>query len=122
MAAAEGPPVPIEVTDENVANPFTDPQWTTLMSIMDTIIPSISKDSSTDETAHKSFSAEEFNTAVDSLKVILQKEHDTKIYEEYLNRKASDESKFQNTLKHAFGKLLPESARKGMAFILSTLE
>ncbi|EHL01767.1 putative Long-chain-alcohol oxidase FAO2 [Glarea lozoyensis 74030] len=122
MAAAEGPPLPIEVTDENVANPFSDTQWTTLMSIMDTIIPSIQNDSSTDQNAHKSFSAEEFNTAVNSLRDILEKEHDIKIYEEYLNRKASDESKFQNTLKHAFGKLLPESARKGMAFILSTLD
>ena len=120
--AANGPPIPTEVTNVSVANPFTDTQWATLMAIMDTIIPSIKNDTTTDQTTHQSISAEEFEAAVTSLKDTLEKEHDDKVYEEYLNQKASDEPKFQNTLKHTFGKLLPESNRKGLAFILSTLE
>jgi hypothetical protein len=120
--AAPGPTVPTEVIEKPVENPFTEAQWTTLMSIMDTIIPSIQIDTNTNQTDHQSIPQKEFEAAVDSLKKTVDEKRDTRIFEEYLNKKASDEPKFQNTLKHAFGKLLPEANRKGMAFILSTLE
>jgi hypothetical protein len=120
--AAPGPTIPTEVIDAPVTNPFTESQWTTLMAIMDTIIPSIQSDTSTKQTDHQSIPQEEFEATVDSLKKIVDEKHDRQIFEEYLNNKASDEPKFQSTLMHAFGKLIPEANRKGMAFILSTLE
>jgi hypothetical protein len=120
--ASEAAPIPTPVTNVSVENPFTETQWTTLMAIMDTIIPSIQKDAPNSQATHQSISGEEFDAVVDSLKETLEEKYGTELYEEYLTKKASDDPKLQNILKHAFGKLLPEANRKGMAFILSTLE
>lgn len=120
--AAEAAPIPTPVTDEVYENPFTGTQWTTLMAIMDTIIPSIQQDSTTDQIDHRSISALEYDSLVNSFEEILDEKFSSELYDEYLNMKASDYPKFQNTLKHVFGNFLPEANRKGMAFILSTLE
>lgn len=147
MEAQIAPAAPIHTPHMSgpVPTPFTDSQWRTLMALMDTVIPSIQAESTTQ--AESGFAGDggsyeievgEYEKIVDELgRMIPGSGEDAErkgegegergaekreLLEKYLNEKASDNEAFQNMLKRTFGLLVPEKARKGLAFVLSSLE
>ncbi|KAH8815658.1 hypothetical protein F5884DRAFT_187284 [Xylogone sp. PMI_703] len=105
---------------------FTPIQWTTLLAIMDTVIPSIRKESTAlasgkDDTAHVTISDSEYQKAVDNVKKRVVDAPDNDIIEAYLADKPSTNPKFLDLLKRTLQVYIREDGRKGISFILSTL-
>lgn len=102
---------------------YTTAQMTTLMAIMDAVIPSIqraSKASDKDEITHLIVSDEEYEKNVAHIK-----EKVVGTWEEldgYLGEKASDCPEFQNLLKRLLSCYVPEKGQKGLGFILTSLK
>ncbi|RFU25570.1 hypothetical protein B7463_g10767, partial [Scytalidium lignicola] len=107
-------------------NYFTPAQWATLMAIMDTVIPSIRKESTAfasgkDDVAHLTISDSEYQKIVDYVKEKIADAPDTDILDAYFDEKPSSNPEFQSLLKRTLQNYAREDARKGISFILSTL-
>jgi len=112
-------PLPDGPTEESL----TAAQWTTLMAIMDTVIPSIRRDTTTNKTISQLTIADvQYNTAAGHIQKTMVNAPDSESFDEYLNEKASDHPRFQALLKRTLAHYTPEESRKGLAFILSALE
>src|ERR1700730_58107 len=110
------PPLP----DPPAGEVFTSNQWQILMSIMDTIIPSIRRESSkSDGITQLTISDETYNAAVAHLKKTVKDAPDSESLGKYLDEKPSDNPDFQDLLKRSLVHFAREDARKGLAFILS---
>jgi hypothetical protein len=105
---------------------FTSDQWLILMSIMDTVIPSIRRESVVSGgLSNLTISDEKYNATVVQLReaaVAVPDAPDAESLEKYLNEKPSDNADFQDLLKRSLVHFAREDARKGLAFILSTLK
>ena len=105
---------------------FTSDQWQILMSIMDTIIPSVQRESfASDGLSRVTISDEKYNATMLRLKRATLAGPDVpngKSLENYLDEKPSDNPDFQDLLKRSLVHFAREDARKGLAFILSTLK
>lgn len=101
---------------------FTGDQWLILMSIMDTIIPSIRRESNkTDGVSQLTISDEKYNTTVAHLKKTITDAPDSESLDMYFDEKPSDIPDFQDLLKRSLVHFAREDARKGITFILSIL-
>jgi hypothetical protein len=102
---------------------FTDEQWTTLMAIFDTVIPSVRRESTTgNKTSQLVVLDVEYNAAVDDLENIVVNAPDSRSLDKYLGEKPSDNPAFQDVLKRALIQYTRDDGRKGLAFILSALK
>lgn len=105
---------------------FTSDQWLILMSIMDTVIPSIHRESfASGGLSHLIIPDEKYNATVVQLKKAAVADPDApdgESLEKYLDEKPSDNPDFQDLLKRTLVQFAREDARKGLAFILSTLK
>ena len=116
-------PLATPLPDGPNEEPFTAAQWTTLMAIMDTVIPSIRRDTTTNRTISQLAIADvEYNAAAGHIRKTVVNAPDSESLDEYLNEKASDNPRFQAVLKRTLGHYTPEESRKGLAFVLSALE
>ncbi|CAG8954478.1 hypothetical protein HYFRA_00004390 [Hymenoscyphus fraxineus] len=116
-------PIPTPHMSGPVLTPFTDSQWTTLLSILDTVIPSIQPSSlAKSSTLSLALPEEQYNATISELQKTVPGEITSERFDEYMNEKASDVEAFQDMIKRAFGTLIPEKNRRGVAFILSTLD
>ncbi|THV55113.1 hypothetical protein BGAL_0014g00430 [Botrytis galanthina] len=101
---------------------FTDLQWTTLMAIMDTVIPSIHKASVTnDPFSQLSVPDEQYSDAVAHMRTTISSPPSSEALEAYLNEKPSDIPAFQDILLRTLTIYAREDARKVLGFILTTL-
>jgi len=96
-------------------------QWTTLLAIADTIIPSIEV-SSTHSKQALCIQASEYSSAVEEIKSGVQSETKGDVAQAYLREKASAVVGFRELLRRTLGDYLREDARKGIRVVLSTLE
>ena len=102
---------------------FTDDQWTTLMAIMDTVIPSIRRETAAKrEFSQLTLSDVEYNAAIDHLKKNVVNAPDGESFDDYLEERPSDNAGFQDLLKRSLIHYTRDDARKGLAFILSALK
>ncbi|TVY68951.1 Long-chain-alcohol oxidase, partial [Lachnellula suecica] len=109
--------------DGPIDGPFTAAQLTTLLSIMDTVIPSIRRETTTSNSAaHLEIGDAEYNNAAGHLKKTVVNAPDSVSLDEYMDEKASDSPQFQALLKRTLAFYTPEDQRKGLAFILSALD
>jgi hypothetical protein len=119
-------PLATPLPEAAAGEPFTTDQWQILMSIMDTIIPSIRRESlASNRLSHFIIPDEKYNATVLRLKKATAAGPDApdeEILKNYLDEKPSDSHDFQDLLKRCFVHFVREDARKGLAFILSTLE
>lgn len=101
---------------------LTESQWTTLMAIAETIVPSIQV--SSDPSIHKlSIEGAEYTTAIETVKQSLSSSTvDERIPRAYLEESASSIPEFKKSLHRIFGSSLREDARKGIRVFLSTLK
>jgi hypothetical protein len=104
-------------------DPFTGEQWKILMAIMDTIIPSIRREATTNNKVDQlTVSDVQYNTAVDHLKNTVVNPPTGEYLDEYLDERPSANPGFQSLLKRYLGQYAPDDAKKGLSFILSTLK
>ncbi|KAG4430913.1 hypothetical protein IFR05_013605 [Cadophora sp. M221] len=115
--------LPTLLPDGPEESPFTETNWITLLAIMDTVIPSITRQKSTNsiENNQKTISEEEYQTTITHLKETVVDPPNTKNLDEFLAERASDIPGFQQLLKRSLIFYTPQDSRKGLGFILSAL-
>lgn len=102
---------------------FTDAQWITLMAIMDTVIPSVHRESvASNRPSQLAVADEEYNAAVRDLKNSVVDAPQGEALDTYLQEKPSDNPQFHELLKRTLIHYSKDDARKGLAFILSALK
>lgn len=115
-------PIVTPLPDPPEGQYFTDLQWSTLMAIMDTVIPSIHKASITnDPSSQLSVPDEQYNDAVTYVRTTISSPPSDEALEAYLNEKPSDIPAFQDILLRTLTTYAREDARKALSFILTTL-
>jgi len=110
--------LPTLLPDGPEESPFTEANWNTLLAIMDTVIPSISREKKTSNSNQRPISETEYQATVDQLVVDPPNEKDLN---DYFNERASDIPAFHELLKRMLAHYTPEDSRKGLGFILSSL-
>jgi hypothetical protein len=116
-------PLATPLPDGPTEIPFSELQWTTLLAIMDTVIPSIRRETTTNnETSQLTISDVEYNKTVHHLKQTLVNPPDSESFDEYLEEKPSDNPRFQALLQRTLSTFARDDAKKGLSFILSTLK
>ena len=100
---------------------LTDAQWTTLMAIADTIIPSIQV-SSTPSTRSLTLSVSDYTAAIETSKSRIPPSNDSTLVEKYFGESPSSIPAFRSVLKRVVADYMREEARKGIRTILSALE
>lgn len=100
---------------------LTESQWTTLMAIADTIIPSLEVSSklSNDGLA---IQASEYTNAVEKIKNRLTTTDAPDLPARYLGENATSTPGFKELLRRTLGDYVREDARKGIRVILSALK
>ncbi|TVY36428.1 Long-chain-alcohol oxidase [Lachnellula subtilissima] len=120
--ATTAQPLVTPLPDGPREEPLTAGQWTTIMAIMDTIIPSIRRDTTTNRTISQLAIADvEYNAAAGHIQKTIVNAPDSRSLDQYLNEKASDIPSFQALLKRTLAHYTPEDSRKGLALVLSAL-
>jgi len=116
-------PLTVALSDPPLDGYFTPTQWTTLLSIIDTVIPSYKREStSVPSPKIPTLPDIEYNSITTSLKQnLLSKPTDTQL-DEYLAEKPSDSPEFQDLLRRTLVQYSREDARKGLAFLTSALK
>ncbi len=116
-------PLATPLPDGPTELPFSELQWATLLAIIDTVIPSIRRETTTNnKISHLPISDVEYNKAVHRLKETLVNPPDSETLDEYLDEKPSDNPRFQALLQRTLSVYVREDAKKGLSFILSTLK
>lgn len=101
---------------------LTPSQWTTLMALADTIIPSLEVSSPSDSTSQLRIEASDYTVAVQKLKEAMPNDVQGDLPRQYLNENASSVPGFRDLVHRTLGSYVREDARKGIALILTTLE
>ena len=116
-------PLASPLPDLPPGEPFTEDQWKILMAIMDTVIPSIGRETTAgDNVGQLTLSDAQYNTALDNIKNTVVNPPTNESLDQYLHESPSANPRFQSLLKRTLGQYAPEDARKGLAFVLSTLK
>jgi hypothetical protein len=116
-------PLATPVPDGPTELPFSELQWSTLLAIMDTVIPSIRRETTTNNTINQlTISDVEYNKTVKHLKKTLANSPDSESLDEYLDEKPSDNQRFQALLQRTLSTFVRDDARQGLSLILTTLK
>lgn len=110
LGALAALPVPLPPVSSN--DVFTQDQWTTLLSICEVFVPSISAESSTDAT---------LNTAIADLRNILPKDESDDLIKQYLTETVVHDAAFKESVHRRLVSYIPNAQVKGLAFLLSAL-
>ncbi|CAL3973808.1 unnamed protein product, partial [Diplocarpon coronariae] len=117
-------PLEAALPDPPTGNYFTETQWVSLMALMDTVIPSVKRES---VGANKQYQDEEripdtsFNTALHHLQRNVTNAPTKMQLDQYLAEKPSDNPEFHELVKRTLIQFSREDARKGFSFLLSAL-
>ena len=118
-----GAPLGKRSTEPTTDNYFTDAQWTTLMAIMDTVIPSVHRETTTSyQLSQLTISNETFSDAVEHLKANVVDPPSLELLDSYLGERPSENPDFQALFKRTLLDYSREDARKGLAIVLSALK
>jgi hypothetical protein len=112
-------PVPPNPTDDL----YTEAQWTTLMAIMDTVIPSIRRESEGENSISQLCIADvEYQKAADHIREKVTNAPSSAALDEYFQEKPSDLPEFLETIKRMLWFYVREDGRKGLSVVLSALK
>ena len=100
---------------------LTESQWTTLLAIVDAIIPPIGV-SSVPSPNKLSVASSEYDVACEKLRKNLPPGADDSLAQQYFQESPSSLPGFRDALHRILGQYVREDARKGIRVILSTLE
>lgn len=100
---------------------LTESQWTTLMAIADTVIPSIR--ASTDQSlTHLGIQASEYTKSTDIIKRGIPSQQSADIARAYLDECPGSIPAFKEHVQRLLADHLRDEAQKGISIILSALE
>lgn len=100
---------------------LTESQWTTLLAIADTIVPSIQASPilSVESLCIQSF---QYTNASQEIQKAVPPEAPDSAVQKYLAEKASSTPRFKELIQRTFGDYMREDALKGIRVILSALK
>lgn len=115
--------VPLDVPTPPVpdAQVFTELQWKTLLSLADTVIPSI-RTEATARPSDKVVTASQLNAAISTLASSIPGPDSVQTATKYLEENASSNPQFRLTIQRLFSVYVPEEGKKGLSFILNALK
>jgi hypothetical protein len=121
VVAPRAAPLP----DAPTENYFTEVQWTTLMAIMDTVVPCIKRESAF--SAPPNLSEDTVpdmicNALTDNLQRSTVDAPNSAQLDQYLAEKPSDNPEFQVLVKRTLMQYSREDARKGLSFLLTAMK
>jgi hypothetical protein len=100
---------------------LTDAQWTTLIAIADTVVPSVVV--SSEQVLNKlSIPSTEYATAVEKLEALISGPGEVGVVQTYLEESPSALPGFKQLLHRILGEYTREDERKGFRVLLSSLE
>jgi hypothetical protein len=115
-------PLPLYSQDD----PFTEQQWTTLMSIMDTVIPSVhhssarsTSSSSVIDNSHLTISSEQYAETTQHIREKVVGDFTDEALDQYFQEKASE---LKELLRRTFACNVPPKGQKGFGLILNALK
>ncbi|KAI9043945.1 putative long chain fatty alcohol oxidase [Aspergillus affinis] len=116
------PYTPLEVSLPPVSSKeiFSELQWTTLLSIADTVIPSIRGPTASSASA-KIIPQSRLNATIETLARSIHDPDASTLAMQYLEENASSNVQFRDTLQRLFADYVNEQGRNGLSFILNTL-
>lgn len=116
-------PLAAPVPDHASGTYFSPEQWKTLLSIMDAIIPSLKRESiAPPEINVQSVRDVQYNAAVDHSREKVKDLPADDVLDEFMSEKPSDCPGFEDLLSRTLIDYSREDARKGLAFVLSSLK
>jgi len=116
-------PLEVPLPESPSGDHFTPAQWTTLMAIMDAVIPAVHRENTTSyQMSQLTVSNTEFNAAMDHLKATVVEAPPAEELDAYLEERPSENPLFQDLLKRTLIQYSREDARKGLRMVLSALK
>jgi hypothetical protein len=116
-------PLAIPLPDAPAGEAFTPGQWTTLMALMDTVIPSIRRGAASGSTVSQYTLADaEYGKTADHLKKTVIGAPEGQALDDYLGEKPSDIPRFEALLKRTLVAFSREDIRKTLLLVLSALK
>lgn len=116
-------PLAAALPDPPAELPFTEANWKTLLAIMDTVIPSIRRETqATDKSTQLAITDVQYNTTVNHLKDTVTNAPDSESLDEYLDERPTENKRFRELLQRTFVFNVRDDAKKGLGFILAALK
>ncbi|KAA8651367.1 hypothetical protein EYZ11_000935 [Aspergillus tanneri] len=100
---------------------FSDLQWTTLLSIADTIIPAVRSPAAPASSSTKVIPQSQLNAAISALATTIHDPDAVALATRYLEEYPSANPAFREGIQRLFGSYVHEEGRNGMSFILNAL-
>jgi hypothetical protein len=102
---------------------FTAPQWQTLLSLADVVIPALTTARAGNKALHqKTVSAAQYDTAIATLTAQIKSPNAAEVARQYLDENASSLPAFKESFRRAFALNVPQESRNGLSLILTTLK
>ncbi|KAB8074210.1 hypothetical protein BDV29DRAFT_173951 [Aspergillus leporis] len=115
--------IPLDVPVPPVPNKeiFSELQWATLMSIADTVIPSIRGPSAPKSSSAKVITQSQYDAVLSSLTAKISQPDAATLATQYLEENASSNPLFRPALQRLISEYVHEEGRNGLRFILNAL-
>jgi hypothetical protein len=116
--------IPLDVPVPPVPNKeiFSELQWATLMSIADTVIPSIRGPSAPKSSSAKVITQSQYDAVLSSLTAKISQPDAATLATQYLEENASSNPLFRPALQRLISEYVHEEGRNGLRFILNALK
>lgn len=115
-------PLAVSIPPVSTKEIFSELQWTTLLSIADTIIPSIRGPTAPQSPSTKVIPQSQLNATIKSLAASIRDPDAVTLAMRYLEENASSNLHFRDTIQRLFADYVNEEGRNGLSFILSALK
>lgn len=116
-------PLAVALPNPPTGEAFTEGQWSSLLAIMDTVIPSVRRDAvATDKINQHAISDAEYTKTVEHLQANVSQAPGTAALDEYLEERPSDNPRFCELLLTTLVVFTNETARKKLSLVLSALK
>ncbi|OBT91780.1 hypothetical protein VE01_09366 [Pseudogymnoascus verrucosus] len=116
-------PIAVALPDPPASEAFTEGQWTSLLAIMDTVVPSVRRDAvATDKINQHAISDVEYAKAAEHLQGNVSQASGTAALDAYLEERPSDNPQFCELLMRTLVVFTSETARKRLSLVLSALD
>ena len=116
-------PLAVALPDPPAGEVFTKGQWSSLLAIMDTVVPSVRRDTvATDKINQHAILDAEYTKTLENLQANVSQAQGTAALDEYLEERPSDNPRFCELLLRTLVVFTSETARKRLSLVLSALK
>ncbi|KAI9050127.1 hypothetical protein LZ554_006268 [Drepanopeziza brunnea f. sp. 'monogermtubi'] len=118
--------LPTLLPDGPVEDPYSELNWATLLAIMDTVVPSIQREttgsgSRSECLNQRTISAAEYQETFGHLQETMIDAPDSNVLAAYLHERPSEMPSFRDLLRRTMSIYVPEDGRNGLRMVLATL-